>query len=740
MYRTFVLTLIALYLTLSPVAVLAQTPPTNTPATNQVLQRYNPNIQTGIGAGSGGNGFQGVNFSGVGGALASCLNIGQNLISGASSVLGRGLGSIPGIGGSKVPVTDSTTQDQLKKQNNTTYCLNGIAYAVAKNMLQQVTNRTLSWINTGFNGNPFYVRDIDSYLKSVRDEKLASFLQYAPTSDPIFGNAIRSIVTEQVTGYTDGRLGQLMNTPEAQEYSAFQSDFTQGGWNAFLNPKNNAIGAYFNAVDTISSQLNTAQQNVQNELTQGEGFLSMKKCAEWDNSSNNIDISAYPYNIAFLTGESYWCATESYSLQNKNEISACEGQYPAGSGYDDTALLACKKEATTRYKSALAANCKQGTATSGPAPSQPQCTRYETVTPGSVIAQQAAAVTTTNIRQLEQADQINEVLGAFFDQLLNRLFNQGIGGVGGSGSGGGFGPGSNVVLGANGQPLSSVNSGQNVIGYDPTNGGFNGDFDISRPQQLRAIIKTQKDFLNRATDSQIVLNQIAPRVAALDYCLPGPNPSWQEATNDNLNILFATLQPSATAFQIGTTAKDPLLYDKTTGNTQVISTVVFDGTVSRIRNWLSGAFSILVGDYTNLYDPTVLTTKYMDIESTAQNKLFAKGFVRDSVRETTNLINYSLNTTTYNTQYKQSLDDTELAIEELEDINTEILQIVGTAKARYIAAQAAAGTPVDRACIDQAYVLDTTPITGVARQEPDGAIDPFAVQSKAARDYFYSNL
>ena len=66
-------------------------------------------------------------------------------------------------------------------------------------------------------------------------------------------------------------------------------------------------------------------------------------------------------------------------------------------------------------------------------------------------------------------------------------------------------------------------------------------------------------------------------------------------------------------------------------------------------------------------------------------------------------------------------------------------QIVSTAKARYIASQAAAGTPVTTACIDQAYQIDTTPIVGVSRIESD-APDPFAQQSAAASAYFYSNL
>lgn len=514
---------------------IAQSP--TTAASTNTLQHFRPGITA---VGGGGDTFSGLNFSGVGGAVLSCTNIGQTAASTVSDLFksaqqradAAGKAAIDSIdldlAGPEQPVTDKKATEQLKKQTQRENCLNAVAYAVSKNMLQQVTSRTLNWINTGLSGNPLYVRDTESFLKNIRNEKINSFLKDAYSSDPIFGNAIRSAITKQVTGYTDGKIDAVMGTPEAQKYQAFQNDFTQGGWSTFLNPKNNALGAYFNAVDRIGTQVGTAQQNVKDEVAQGNGFLSMKKCAEW---SDGIDQKMVKDD----------CSAQ-YADQKNGELAVCNTKA-------DILKTNCIQTVNTKYD-ALTNSCV--TTTSNVEGGAASCLRYETVTPGSVIAAQAATITTTDIRQLEQADQINEVLGSFFVQLLNKLFSDGLGGLSGRGI---ALCGANVVLDSNGMPIQSVNlnSAEKAFGYQSVNGGFNGEFDISRPQQLRAIIKTQIDFVNRTKDSQAAMSRIIPTLGKLDYCVPGPNPSWKVGTDYNTELILSALAGKAPSRALGNT-------------------------------------------------------------------------------------------------------------------------------------------------------------------------------------------
>jgi hypothetical protein len=118
---------------------------------------------------------------------------------------------------------------------------------------------------------------------------------------------------------------------------------------------------------------------------------------------------------------------------------------------------------------------------------------------------------------------------------------------------------------------------------------------------------------------------------------------------------------------------------------------------------------------------------------------YAQGFVDDALAETKNLPSYNLGVTELDQQYETQKDDTRTAIAELESIKAEVDSLVGTAKARYIAEQAQKGTPVNQACIDAAYDIDTTPIVGDPTKESPIA-DPMIQRSNAAKLYFYTHL
>lgn len=751
-----------------------------TAATSATLQHFNPGITA---TGGGGDTFSGLNFSGVGGAVLSCTNIGETAAGTVSDLFksaqqradAAGKAAIDSIdldlAGPEQPVTDKKATEQLKKQTQRENCLNAVAYAVSKNMLQQVTSRTLNWINTGLSGNPLYVRDTDSFLKNIRDDKINSFLQAVPNSDPIFGNALRSAITQQVTGYTDGRIDQVMNTPEGRSYQSFQEDFTQGGWTAFLNPKNNALSAYYNAVDSVTSQIGKAQQNVKDELVQGNGFLSMKKCAEWSDGINQTAVKTD--------------CTSQYADQKKAELTVCS---------EKTAILkdSCIQSVNTKYNT-LTESCVA--TTSNVEGAVASCLRYETVTPGSVIAAQAATVTTTNVRQLEQADQINEVLGSFFDQLLTKLFSDGLGGLTGSGIAMG---GTNVVLDSNGMPIQSVNltSAEKAFGYQSINGGFNGEFDISRPQQLRAIIKTQIDFINRTKDSQMAMSRIIPTLGKLDYCVPGPNPSWKVGTDYNTELILSSLAGKPPSRALGNTistisgaaaaipgpgaviaavgslvgaianigggnepasveTKSLQLFDKVTNGGRKISDFYIERSSGFLSfddipliDYLQLGYNDLISYYNASYAPTIITG-VLEAADRTNPRTYATARVAEVLNETNNLVYYNQNIAAFEKENSNNISATEDAISKLTAINEEMEKIVNTAKKRYIKNN----PTVNMACLNNAYNVAINadgsvpevggtvviPATGATRFETD-IIDPMVIQSKNARTYFYNHL
>lgn len=705
------------------------------------------NFTPGTGSGLSGNTYSGITFNGIGGALASCLNVGGAISDAAKSLfssggtsggssggnsLGGGLGSASGTGSSSVPIKSKDILDQetaaakdLAKATKREQCLNGAADAVAKTALSKLSDKTLNWVKTGFGGNPFYVRNIDSYLKTIKNEKLDSYLNtYVGNSNPIFGNALKSVLKQQATGYSDGLLNKAMNTPEGKAYQDFQSDFTKGGWNAFLNPQNNPVGAYFNATDELNNIIDTAQQNVKDELQQGGGFLSMKKCAEYEPVANS-------------------------------------GPRTCNGGTPEDELL----PGTTCVPDQAVANTQVG--------KTPKCLRYETVTPGSVISAGLTAVTNSTVRQLENTNKINQVLGTFFDQLMNRLLTDGI-----TGSGRGRaastvpgGIGSNVVLGTNGQTLASATACQTPLGYDATTGGFNQEFDISRPQQLRAVIVTQKNFLTRSQDAQHVMKSLVPRLGALDYCIPGPNPTWNNNLNENTQTFLEGLQPVTKTVdgQIDYLHHilDPgqTLGNNDTGDFEelagyaLVRWSLFDKVdfgLKRISdrryatNGITGSdfmgyyfndiLTLLKSKYNDLYSETALTNVFLATATSPADAALITGDIKDSIKETGNLVGYAQGVAAYNEQYNTNIQTTQDALTELIAIDQEVERIVARAKADYIDAQAAAGTPVKLSCIDNAYQIGPIP-AGLSHLEDITATpDPFIKTSEDSSVYFYSHL
>jgi len=684
----------------------------------------------------------------VGGMALSTA--GSGLIGCASGALAglaaQGISSLFSLVGAStaVPVKEGSLEI-------TQNCLNGAAYAVSHTLLAQLTNKTLNWVNSGFGGNPLYVKDTASFLKSISDEKVNSFLDTLDPQGKLFDGSIRSIITEQVSGVSDGYFDKLsagdfiyeykstggkvsyckddyqsryaaddaacLKTPEdpndasidtvgpcrvqvqmkydevakkncvgkgLKDYGDFQQNFTNGGWDYFLNSvshdDNNPIGALFKASDTLSSQIAQQQQDTKDQLQRNGGFLDMKICAQYKT-------------------------------------------YTAGD----------------------------------PGASDPKCLKYETVTPGSIISKLTADTTGSPQQQLQQADQINEVLQSFFSTLLNNFLQRGLSGIGRSGdktySSGTGGVGDNVVYGADGSVLSGVNDGigKTQQPYDTST------FDISRPQEIRAVLQAQKDFVSAAQDTITAVKYTTARLGQLDYNIPGPNSDWQSGLNGNFQS-FASAIGAASKDQPSTFVKIlfPLfsgifasnnkilpkyyLNDKTTGQQIEAAYPYVIAPYDETDKYTNEYNGNPASRFAETYSVTSLGNFFSSVFTTPVDQDNAFGFTIDAVAQTQSLVPFAQNALAIEESYTQYIKSTSDAINELESIRKEVNSIVTTAKARYINEQKAAGTPVNLTCLNDAYVIDTSPLTTRPTNPATVAQQQVVNYSDASKAYFYDNL
>ena len=158
-----------------------------------------------------------------------------------------------------------------------------LAWIAAKMMIRTITNSTVNWINSGFKGSPAFLTDPGAFFKDVADQTsgvLLEELKLTKLCNPLWLRLIlpRPNIFNQRLQCTFSRV--------AGNVAAFEQNFLSGGWVGwadFYQPQNNIFGTYFEYTDELYNRQRAAYLNYQSELSQGNGFLSIKECAQRDN-------------------------------------------------------------------------------------------------------------------------------------------------------------------------------------------------------------------------------------------------------------------------------------------------------------------------------------------------------------------------------------------------------------------------------------------------------------------------
>lgn len=250
-----------------------------------------------------------------------------------------------------VPVYDAavttTTAADVHKE-----CLDAIAYAIAKIAIQSISQSILNWINSGFEGGPAFVTDLDQFLREIDLQAFEEFLgsdaiaflcspwrfdiQFALELQFAMGTNVPECSLGDVVDNIDGFLA---------------GDFSQGGLDGWyrLVTYNNPYRDYLTVESEWRSSLAAAESREVKLLDFGRGFLSFEQCTS--RPANPGDSGTSP-----------------------------------GDTIEDCSIT----------------------------------------TPGAVIESQLENVLGSGIRQLELADEINEIVSAFIQQVINQVITSGL--------------------------------------------------------------------------------------------------------------------------------------------------------------------------------------------------------------------------------------------------------------------------------------------------------------------------
>ncbi len=326
----------------------------------------------------------------------------------------------------------NTANNWLERIKN--WVLDGLAWHIAKMIVQRITASVVQWINSGFSGSPSFLTNPAGFFSDLGDQITGDFIANtgilsglcSPFNiDVRLSLALGQAGYGQVEKYTCTLSSVINNvkhsTVDGASIGGFmKGDFKQGGWPAFIEvsrPTNNISGAYLKAHSDLLQRTGQKQSAKQQELVQGSGFLSWQECKEVSAAQvqSVAEASAQVNNIA---------GTKS-SFANQSP-----GQIYSGTGFlTDNTSLASQTGLNTGKASPQAVmayqNSGQGSISQSPtsAGAYKSC---ETKTPGSVINGQLEKVLGSGVDQLNLADSINEIVDALIGQLVNQVLQTGL--------------------------------------------------------------------------------------------------------------------------------------------------------------------------------------------------------------------------------------------------------------------------------------------------------------------------
>lgn len=268
--------------------------------------------------------------------------------------------------------------------------LDAVGVAVAKLLIQNITISVVDWINNDFKGSPSFVSNPEQFFIDIADQELGALIESSDLNflcSPFqidvrlalyfkhspFRKKISCTFTEVVGNVQGAVENSTINGMRMKNF--LDGDFSQGGWDSFVSltqtPQNNFYGAYLEAETELGIRIGDKQILKQQELGQGKGFLSWKKCRD------------VPANTA--------------TIQSEDPLDSRLGDY---------------------YESGSKTN--------------KVC---EVQTPGSVISSSLENSLGSGLRQLELADEFDEIINALIANLLKKAITGGMRSLSGSGSG-----------------------------------------------------------------------------------------------------------------------------------------------------------------------------------------------------------------------------------------------------------------------------------------------------------------
>lgn len=243
--------------------------------------------------------------------------------------------------------------------------LDAIAWEVVNRVINRMAASTVQWINSGFQGSPMYVTNPESYFLDIGDQLAGQYILSDPDLQFLCGPLQAKVRIALARSYLgEDQRWNCTVTDVIDNIDDFMDNFERGGWEGFMK---------------ISQE---SQNNPLGAYMQAEGALSRELSKAIGTKKEELS-----WGSGFLSKKE--CVE--WDEADPAELAELEALDP-GTSYEGTRV----------------------------------CIREETVTPGETISNQLNDVLGIGNNKLAVADEINEIVSALLNQLVNKI----VGGMG----------------------------------------------------------------------------------------------------------------------------------------------------------------------------------------------------------------------------------------------------------------------------------------------------------------------
>lgn len=166
----------------------------------------------------------------------------------------------------------------------------GIGYCIVNTIIDYIINSTIQWANTGFKGNPAFIRNPEQFFQNIANREASLFIQEL-AYNKVGINVCSPFRIQIATGLKAAYNGSLNNMKNygSCTLTQMQQNMMQSGqytittptdWIALTRPENNIYYSYIKAGDELHNRINIKRNTATLDLTINKGFLSYKKCKD----------------------------------------------------------------------------------------------------------------------------------------------------------------------------------------------------------------------------------------------------------------------------------------------------------------------------------------------------------------------------------------------------------------------------------------------------------------------------